>query len=321
MLLIATTLVGQNLDFRSQFKAMGSAFEVVVVAPKDSAAWANKKLAFAENEIRRIEKVISSWDPASETSQVNANAGTQHTVVGDELWQLTKRSLAISALTEGAFDITYAGMATIWDFDKNKRKRWPDSATVTAALPLVNFENVWLQTDSTITLAKTGMRIGFGGIGKGYAADKVSLALRTQGVKSGVVNASGDLYAWGTDAKGEPWKTAIVDPTDKKKVKMWLAISGQAIVTSGDYEKYKVLNGKRYAHIINPKTGYPTTGIMSATVIAPKAELADALATSLFVLGVDKGLSLINRLTGVECIIIDDANKSWYSKNVETLIY
>ena len=321
LVLTSINLFAQEQEFRSQFKAMGSAFEVVIVAPKDSANWAEQKLEFAKTEIERIEKLISSWDPNSETSKVNANAGLTHVTVGDELWQLTKRCLAISALTEGAFDITYAGMASIWNFDKKNRKRWPDSALVKEKLPLVNYENVWLQTDSTITLAKKGMRIGFGGIGKGYAADIVMLALRQQGVKSGVVNASGDLYAWGTDAKGEAWKTAIVDPLDKRKVRMWLAISEKAIVTSGDYEKYKLKDDKRYAHIIDPKTGYPTSGIMSATVIAPKTELADALATSLFVLGVDKGLSLINRLSGVECIIIDDSNEIHYSKNVEALIY
>ena len=143
------------------------------------------------------------------------------------------------------------------------------------------------------------------------------IELRQRGIRSGLVNASGDIYAWGTDANGELWKAAVVDPKRKRKVRLWLDVKDQAVVTSGDYEKYKIKDGVRYAHIIDPRTGYPTTGVMSATVIAPKTELADALATAIFVLGVKEGLSLINRVNNTECIIIDSNNEMWYSKNVQ----
>jgi len=318
--LFSFVALGQRMKFRSQFIAMGSAFEVVIVANSDSADWANAMIDTAKTEIYRIEKLISSWDPNSQTSLINRQAGIDYTSVNPELYQLIQRSCSVSAFTNGAFDITFAALADIWDFDKSQRKVWPDSSLIEEKLWLIDYKKIWLVPETQVLLSNVGMRIGFGGIGKGYAADVVSLKMRFLGVRHGVVNASGDLQAWGTDENHEAWKTAIADPENKNKVKLWLSLTNQAIVTSGDYEKYKMLDGKRYAHIINPKTGYPTTGIKSATVIALKAELADALATSIFVLGVEDGLSLINKINSVECIIIDDNNKLWYSKNVEALL-
>ena len=311
---------GERMKFRSQFIAMGSAFEVIIVANSDSADWANAMIDTAKAEIFRIEKLISSWDPNSQTSQINRQAGIDYTNVDAELYNLIQRSGSVSAFTDGAFDISFAALAGVWDFDKSQRKVWPDSSLINEKLWLVDYKKIWLVPETQVLLSNVGMRIGFGGIGKGYAADAVSLKLRFLGVRHGVVNASGDLQAWGTDENHAIWKSAIIDPENKKKVKLWLSLTNQAIVTSGDYEKYKMYDGKRYAHIINPKTGYPTTGIKSAIVISYKAELADALATSIFVLGVEDGLALINKINSVECIIIDDENKLWYSENVEALL-
>lgn len=320
LLLCSSVAFGQRMKFRSQFIAMGSAFEVVIVADSDSADWANAMIDTAKAEIYRIEKIISSWDPNSQTSQVNSQAGIDYTMVDPELYSLIQRSCSVSAFTRGAFDITFAALADVWDFDKSQRKVWPDSSLIEEKLWLIDYKKIWLVPETQVLLSNVGMRIGFGGIGKGYTADVVSLKLRMLGVRNGVVNASGDLQAWGTDENHEVWKTAIIDPENKKKVKLWLSLTNQAIVTSGDYEKYKMHDGKRYAHIINPKTGYPTTGIKSVSVIAMKAELADAMATAIFVLGVEEGLSLINKINSVECIIIDDNNKLWYSENVEALL-
>lgn len=311
--------VAQLQEFRKPFIAMGSAFEIVIVAHPDSAVWAYNLINWSEQEIKRTEQLISSWDSTSETSLLNRHAGKEYTVVSHELRDLILRSNSISALTQGAFDISFAALAGEWDFDKAKRKEWPDSATIEEKRKLIDYRNIWIQQDSLVLLANVGMRIGFGGIGKGYAADKMANALRERGVLNGLVNASGDIYAWGTDAHGEKWKAAVVDPKRKRKIKMWLSVQNQAVVTSGDYEKYKVKDGVRYAHIIDPRTGWPTTGLMSATVIAPRAELADALATAIFVLGVKDGISLINKVNHAECIIIDSDNEIWYSKNVQAL--
>lgn len=161
------------------------------------------------------------------------------------------------------------------------------------------------------------MKIGFGAIGKGYAADRSKKLLMQEGVTSGIINASGDMNTWGRQPNGEEWQVAITNPMDKNKAFALLPILDAAVVTSGSYEKYVMLDGKRYAHIINPKTGYPASGIISVTVFAPQAELADALATSVFVMGKDVGLGLINQLPNTECIIIDDIGNLFTSKQIE----
>ena len=162
-----------------------------------------------------------------------------------------------------------------------------------------------------------GMKIGFGAIGKGYAADKAKDLLISKGVLSGIINASGDMNTWGKQPNGKEWKVAITNPMDKNKVFALLPISNGAVVTSGNYEKYVKFNGKRFSHIIDPRTGYPSSGIISVTVFAPKAELADALATSVFVMGQEAGLDRINQLPKIECIIIDDKGNIIKSKNIE----
>lgn len=308
----------QRTEYRRSFKAMGSAFEIVVVAGADSASWANAVLVDAEAHIDIIEDLISSWRPESQTSQINDNAGMRQTIVSLDLLELIERCITISKLTGGAFDITYASMADIWQFDDASRRMWPYSALVAEKQRLVNYKNIYLnKEEGMVYLAEPGMRIGFGGVGKGFAADHTAKYLQLQGVKSGVVNASGDMFCWGTDTEGLPWRVAVVEPKDKSKVRLWLQADNQAVVTSGDYEKYKMLNGVRYAHIINPKTGYPVSGMMSATVIAPTAELADALATAIFVLGREAGINLINKLDGISCIVIDSDNKLWTSANID----
>lgn len=161
------------------------------------------------------------------------------------------------------------------------------------------------------------MRIGFGAIGKGYAADKAKELLISKGAEAGIINASGDMNTWGKQTNGEEWKVAITNPMDKNKAFALLPIYNSAVVTSGDYEKYVSFNGVRYSHIIDPRTGYPATGIISATVFAPKAEMADALATSVFVMGIDAGINRINQIPNVECIIIDDKGEIHNSDHIK----
>lgn len=169
---------------------------------------------------------------------------------------------------------------------------------------------------STVFLKEKGMRIGFGGIGKGYAADRAKQVLRKKGVENGVVNAAGDLITWGVSSNGKPWTVGIADP-DKKMVSFSsLNISDLAISTSGSYEKYVVIDGEKYAHTIDPKTGFPVSGIKSVSVIGPSAELADAMATPIMVMGVEAGLYLINQLRNMACVIIDNYNKIYTSNNI-----
>ena len=293
---------------------MGSQFEITVVA--NSKDEGSKYIDIAIHEIQRIEKLISSWNVNSQTSLINKNAGVKPVIVDDELFQLINRSLKISKLTDGAFDISYASMDRIWKFDGSMIEM-PKKELIQKSVEKVGYHNIILDaSNNSFFLKLEGMKIGFGAIGKGYAADKVKGLLQEKGVKAGIINASGDLNAWGKQPDGSSWMVAIVNPLTKKKVFSWLPVNNNAVVTSGDYEKYVTFNGELYSHIIDPRTGYPSTGILSATIFTSNAELADALATAVFVMGVDVGLSFINQLKGVGCILVDKGNNILTTKNI-----
>ncbi|MBS3738172.1 FAD:protein FMN transferase [Mesohalobacter halotolerans] len=283
---------------------MGSNFDITVVAQNQTQAQAY--IDTAVNEIYRIEKLISSWKPESQTSAINRNAGIQPVKVDKELFDLIKRSKGISQLTDGAFDISFAAIEHIFSF-KGQQTTWPSQDVIDASVKNISYQNIVLdEKNQTVFLKYKGMRIGFGAIGKGYAADKAKALLVEKGVSGGIINASGDMNTWGTQPDGSAWKVAITNPMDKTKNFGLFDLNREAVVTSGNYEKFIMVDGQRYAHIIDPRTGMPTQGIISATVFAPKAELADALATSIFVMGSEVGINLINQLPGVEAIIVKD---------------
>lgn len=302
-------------NFTRTLKLMGSKFEITVVAINQADG--DHFINLAVEEIQRIEKMISSWDPNSQTSEIIKNAGIKPVKVDRELFQLIERSIQISKITNGAFDISYASMDRIWKFD-GTMKDIPDKETIKNSVSKVGYQNIVLnKNENSVFLKLQEMKIGFGAIGKGYAADKAKALLIQKGVVAGLINASGDLNCWGNKADGSPWMVGISNPLNKNKVFSWFPIENSAVVTSGNYEKYVMIDGKRYAHIIDPRTGYPTQEISSASVFAPKAELADALATSIFVMGIETGLDFINQLAGIECIIVDDKGKVFYSENIE----
>ena len=294
---------------------MGSRFDITVVANSEKEG--NQFIDLAVSEISRIEKVISSWDPNSETSLINKNAGIQPVKVSEELFKLIERALAISKLTNGAFDISYASMDRIWKFD-GSMKVMPSEEKIKTSVSKVGYENILLDLkNQTVFLKLKGMKIGFGAIGKGYAADKAKVLLKNKGVKAGIINASGDLNAWGKQADGNDWMVAITNPLNKEKAFSWMPVNDAAVVTSGNYEKFVRFDDIRYSHIIDPRTGYPSTGIISVSIFTKNAELADAISTSIFVMGVETGLNFINQLKGVECIIVDENNKVHTSKNIK----
>lgn len=294
---------------------MGCDFNITVVASNKIES--KKHIDVAIDEIRRIERLISSWDKNSQTTLINKNAGVSPVKVDKELIELIERSIAISKFTDGAFDISFASMDRIWKFDGSVVVM-PSEKKILASVINVGYKNIILnKVNSTIFLKNKGMKIGFGGIGKGYAADKAKELLMSKGVLGGIINASGDLTTWGKQSKGDSWQVGIKNPLNKNKVFALFPVENRAVVTSGNYEKYIMINGKRYTHIINPKTGLPSQGVMSVSVFAPKAELADALATSIFVMGKEKGLHFVNQIATVDCIIVTDNGKIHYSNNIK----
>ncbi|GGF73820.1 FAD:protein FMN transferase [Wenyingzhuangia marina] len=293
---------------------MGSRFDITVVAENETQG--NEYIQLAIEEIQRIEKLISSWDPKSNTSKINANAGIKPVKTSPELVGLIERCTKISQITDGAFDITYASMDKIWKFDGSVTEM-PSPEKVKASVSKVGYQNIVIdKLNQTVFLKKVGMKIGFGAVGKGYAADVAKKLLMRKGVKAGIINASGDMNTWGIQPNGDFWEVAITNPKDKTKAFGMLPIHNNAVVTSGNYEKFILINGKRYTHIIDPRTGYPAHGLSSVTIFAPKAELADALATSVFVMGKEIGLNRINQIPNVECIIVDDEGNLYKSNNI-----
>jgi thiamine biosynthesis lipoprotein len=308
-------LFAQAETYRISVQLMGCDFEILAVAENESKG--KEYLESAVHEIRRIESLISSWNYDSQTSLLNRSAGLNSVRVDPELFQLIERAISLSSLTDGAFDISYASMDHLWKFD-GSMSTLPDSEAIASSIAKVGYQKIVLDKfTSTVFLPETGMKIGFGAIGKGYAADRARALLETLGCRAGIINASGDLTAWGHQPDGREWTVGITNPLDKSKAFGWLPVANQAVVTSGSYEKFVRLNGIRYAHILDPRTGYPATGIVSASVFAPKAELADALATALFVMGSSTGLDFINQLPGIEAVIIDEQNKVHTSSGLQ----
>jgi thiamine biosynthesis lipoprotein len=302
-------------EYKRAERLMGNTFEFTVVA--DDQEWAFEKIDLAIAEIKRIERLLTTFDEHSQTSLINRQAGIAPVKVDKEVFDLIKRSLKISGVTDGAFDITYGSIdKRLWNFDLAMTSL-PDAETAKETVRLINYRNVILnEEEGTVLLKEKGMRIGFGGIGKGYAADMAKALLIKEGVKSGIVNASGDLVTWGVQADRNPWTIGIAHPDDARRAFSWLNISDLAIATSGNYEKYVMIDGKKYSHTINPKTGMPVAGIKSVTIISPYAEIADAMATPVMVMGVKAGLHLINQIHYLGCIIVDDNNKIYSTKNI-----
>lgn len=305
----------QNTHRTEILLLMGSRFEITPYSGSDSLNEA--AITAAITEIKRIETLISEWIPGSEISEVNRNSGIKPVKVSGELYSLVRRCIKVSELTDGAFDITWASARGIWRFDGSMTEL-PKKETIDSVLLLINYRNIVLNdSDQTIYLAKRGMAIGLGAIGKGYAANCARNVMQKMGIASGIVIAGGDLITWGSPEEGKQWPIGISNPSNPRQALAWLEVGEAAVVTSGNYEKFVMIEGKRYCHIINPATGYPVSGLQSVTIICPDAELADALSTSVFVMGKEKGLALINQLKGVECVIMDDTGRFITSDHIQ----
>lgn len=301
--------------YSESLKLMGNNFTITVVAEDKEFALQNIEIAI--DEIRRIEQLFTTFKPDSQTNLINENAGIKPVKVDSEVFNLIERSIGISRITQGAFDITYGSIdKSLWNFDKTMTEL-PSKEQALKMVHLINYKNIILDKENnTVFLKKKGMRIGFGGIGKGYAAEMAKNKLIENKVKSGIINASGDLTSWGLQPNGKQWTIGIANPDQPESAFSYLEISGKAVATSGNYEKYILINGKKYSHTIDPKTGLPITGIKSVTVISGNAEFADAMATPIAVMGIKAGLYLVDQIPDLYCIIIDDNNKIYTSKNI-----
>lgn len=297
---------------------MGSKFDITIVA--NDSATAAKNINLVIDEITRIENLISEWKPSSQVSEVNRNAGIKPVKVDKELFALTKHALSFSEITNGAFDISIAAMDKIWKFD-DSMEELPSQEMLLKAIERVGYKNIELnELNSTIFLKLPGMKIGFGATGKGYAAEQGKLLMKQLHVKAGIVNASGDMATWGTQPNNKPWRIGITNPFKLHKSIKILEVNNAAITTSGDYQKYVEFNGKRYSHIINPKTGMPATGLISVTVIGENAAIANGLSTSIMVLGQKEGFKLLKNYPNYACLVLTDKGTIKKSKNFNKIL-
>lgn len=283
---------------------MGSRWGITLSGPDTLSTQQNIDTVIAE--VTRIENLISDWRPETQVSQVNKNAGIRPVKVDREVFQLTQRAMELSRLTGGAFDISFAAMDRIWKFD-GSMKEMPLAALIKQSVEKVGYQNIILDSiNCTIFLKNKGMKIGFGALGEGYAADKCRDMMLARGIMSGLVNGSGDISAWGKQPDGSDWTIGITNPMREDKLIAIVPLRQGAVVTSGSYEKYVSFNGKRYSHIINPVTGYPATGLCSVTVFGPSAEMANGFSTSMMVLGQDAALNFIKKFPEYRYILITD---------------
>jgi thiamine biosynthesis lipoprotein len=293
---------------------MGGRFDITISAHDSLSAENNIDTVIAE--ISRIENLISDWKSTSQVSAVNQNAGIAPVKVDAEVFALTERALALSKVTGGAFDVSFAAMDRIWKFDGSMTKM-PSPEAIKRSVAKVGYQNIILnKQNSTIFLRLKGMKIGFGALGEGYAADRCREMMLAKGIKAGIVNASGDMSTWGKQPNGDDWSIGITNPMKEDALLAVIPLKKNAVVTSGSYRKFVVFKGKRYAHIINPATGYPATGLISVTVFGPSAEMANGLSTSTMVLGKIAGPRLIKKYPQYSYIIITDKGEILTSKDI-----
>jgi thiamine biosynthesis lipoprotein len=315
VLVVACALPAGAEVAKSARLKMGTRFEVTAIHADPAVAWRAVEAAYAE--IDRVEALISEWRETSETSALNRAAGDHPVAVSPELLGLIRRSIKVSRLTDGAFDITFLSFGRLWDFKAEHPKK-PAPEAIREALAGVGADKIVIdEAAGTVFLTHPRTRIGFGGIGQGYGANQAMKVMRELGVENGVVNGSGDVMAFGVQEDGRPWRIGIGSPNAPERPFGYLEVRDLAVVTSGDYEQFVVIDGERYAHILDPRTGYPAREARSVTIVCPDVELADALATGVSVLGVEKGLALVDRLKDIEAVIVDHQGKIHLSKGLE----
>jgi thiamine biosynthesis lipoprotein len=273
----------------------------------------------AEVEIVRLEKLMTTWDPESEVSRINAAAGKEPIVVGQETFDVIHEAIHASEISQGTFDITFETLHGLWKFDQDLDPHPPSPAAVHAQARYMGFRHVKLDAAKrTVFLDESHVRIGLGGIAKGYAVDRAAKVLEDAGLTTFYAQAGGDLLTHGSKPDGASWRAGIRDPRGAEgDYFAMMPVDDHAFSTAGDYERTYVVGGRRYHHIIDPRTGYPATASRSVTIWAPTALQADELDDAVFILGPEQGLSLIESIDGVGAVIVDAHNHVWTSKRLE----
>jgi thiamine biosynthesis lipoprotein len=300
------------------FVSMGSQLRVTLWTTDEAkASAAADRVA---REFDRLEALLSIWKDGSDVVRLNAAAGRAPVAVSRETIEVLDAARQAGELTGGKFDITFGALAEIWKFDHDQDGRLPDRAAIDRRVPLVDYTAV--RTDrgaGTAFVSRAGMRIHLGGIGKGYAVDRAVEQLKADGFHDFLIQSGGDMYAAGTN-NGTPWTLGIADPRGDRQAFAAVSLRDQTLSTSGDYERFFITNGTRYHHLIDPDRGEPARGCRSVTIVADRAVIADVLSTGVFIMGPDAGMALVEKMPGIEAVIVTAANDVLISSGLKDLV-
>ncbi len=269
--------------------------------------------AFAE--IQLIEKLFSRFIPEGDVARINENAGNWVTV-SIETIDLIEKGISYGEITQGTFDITIGGLLTLWGFG-TEQYRVPTDQELAQVMETVDYRNIEINRNSRQVRIPAGSMLDLGGIAKGYAVDRARDVLRENRIDNGLINAGGDIVTLGKRPDGNPWRVGVQNPMDTTSILAIVPLSDSTVVTSGDYQRFFTENGLRFHHIIDPSTGFPAEGVISVTIVAASATVADVFSTAVFILGVDDGQKLIETLDDIEAIIVDAQGQVWVSSGLE----
>jgi thiamine biosynthesis lipoprotein len=311
------------LKVEVQDEAMGTSLHFIAyTSPASDETATRAAIAKAVAEMRRLEAVLSEWKPESEIGQVNAHAG-EWVTIGPEAAAVIERGLWAGKLSGGSFDITFQALSKVWKFGSaaEDKPKLPSRVEVEKLRKLVDYRRVELDEAGHRVRIGKGQQMGLGGIAKGYIVDQAAKVLREGGVQGFLAQAGGDLYGSGRKPDGSPWVSGVQDPRGAQgEFFAVLELSDHAFSTAGDYARSYVVDGKRYHHIIDPKTGYPATACRSVTIWAPDATTADGVDDAVFILGPEQGLKLVASLDGVGAVIVDAKNRVFISERVKNKV-
>ncbi len=315
----ASPFLGPPRLVESARLSMGSTLRLSAWTSDEAGAKAAFEEVFAE--CARLERQMSTWIPDSDVSRVNRAAGVERVAVSADMRNVLESARQISEWTNGRFDVTFGALSGHWKFDHDQDNRLPDMKEVRRRLSLIDYRAIQIDhAAGTVFVARKGMSIHLGGIGKGYAVDRAADMLRARGVHNFLIQSGGDIYAGGLK-DGRPWRLGIQDPRGAANRSFAeLELSDGTFSTSGDYERFFIAGGRRYHHILDPSTGEPAHGARSVTIVTNRAVLADGLSTGVFILGPQAGMDLIERLPDVEGVIVSDRNEVLISSGLRDAI-
>jgi thiamine biosynthesis lipoprotein len=297
------------------FAAMGSSLRVAIWTTDEAAAIAAAERV--KQEFDRIEALLSVWKPGSDVVRMNQAAGMRPVRVDQDTIAVLESARDASVRTLGKFDITFGALADVWKFDHDQDNRVPSRAAIEQRLPLVDYTAIEVnRSGPTAFIARPGVRVHLGGIGKGYAIDRAVALLREAGFHDFLIQAGGDMFASGTN-NGPPWKLGIADPRGDHQAFAAVEIRDGTFSTSGDYERFFIKDGVRYHHLIDPDRGEPARGCRSVTIVAPRAVIADGISTGVFILGPEAGMRLIEEMPDVEGVIVTATNEVLVSSGLK----